>query len=264
MSLRDLFAEVFFSLNSAKVRSALTILGIVVGIASVILMVAIGQGSQQSIQTSVQQSGSNLLQVMPNFGGPGGGGGGVRGAAGSQLTLTNADAAAVQGLQDVTAVSPEANSNFQIVAPPNNTNTTVVGATPTYTTVHSLNMSTGNFITGNDQLANSSVAVLGPTTATDLFGTTDPVGKTIRISGQDFKVIGVAVAKGGTGFNNPDDQVYVPLSTMQHQLSGSSYLNRIAVSASSADTMATVESEINDAAAVAPQDLELEATPTSR
>ena len=91
MSLRDLLAETFFSLNSNKVRSALTILGIVVGIASVILMVAIGQGSQQSIQQSIEQSGSNLLQVMPNFGGFGGGGQ-VRGQAGSQQTLTIADA----------------------------------------------------------------------------------------------------------------------------------------------------------------------------
>ncbi len=244
MSLRDLFAEVFFSLNSSKVRSALTILGIVVGIASVILMVAIGQGSQQSITTSVQQSGSNLLQVMPNFGGFGGGGGQVRGAAGSQQTLTNADAEAIKTVQDVSAVSPESNSNFQIVAPPNNTNTTVVGATPTYTTVHSLSISSGNFITANDQLANSSVAVLGPTTASDLFGTADPLGKTVRINGQNFKVIGVTVAKGGSGFNNPDDQVYVPLSTMQHQLTGSNYLNRIAVSASSADAMSSVQSAI--------------------
>jgi putative ABC transport system permease protein len=245
MSVRDLFAEVFFSLNSSKVRSALTILGIVVGIASVILMVAIGQGSQQSITSSVQQSGSNLLQVMPNFGGPGGGGGGqVRGAAGSQQTLTNADADAIKGVQDVSAVSPESSSNFQIVAPPNNTNTTVIGAIPTYTTVHSVQMSSGNFITANDQLANSSVAVLGPTTASDLFGTADPVGRTIRINGQNFKVIGMTVAKGGSGFNNPDDQVYVPLSTMQHQLRGSSYLNRIAVSASSSDAMATVQSDI--------------------
>jgi putative ABC transport system permease protein len=244
MSLRDLFAEVFLSLNSSKVRSALTILGIVVGIASVILMVAIGQGSQQSITNSVQQSGSNLLQVMPNFGGPGGGGGQVRGAAGSQQTLTNADAEAIKGVQDVSAVSPESSSNFQIVAPPNNTNTTVIGAIPAYTTVHSVQMSSGNFITANDELANSSVAVLGPTTASDLFGTVDPVGKTIRINGQNFKVIGVTVAKGGSGFNNPDDQVYVPLSTMQHQLTGSSYLNRIAVSASSSDAMTTVQSDI--------------------
>jgi putative ABC transport system permease protein len=244
MSLRDLFAEVFLSLSSSKVRSALTILGIVVGIASVILMVAIGQGSQQSITNSVQQSGSNLLQVMPNFGGPGGGGGQVRGAAGSQQTLTNADAEAIKSVQDVSAVSPESSSNFQIVAPPNNTNTTVIGSIPAYTTVHSVQMSSGNFITANDELANSAVAVLGPTTASDLFGTVDPVGKTIRINGQNFKVIGVTVAKGGSGFNNPDDQVYVPLSTMQHQLTGSSYLNRIAVSASSSDAMTTVQSDI--------------------
>jgi putative ABC transport system permease protein len=202
VSVRDLIAETFFSLSSNKVRSALTILGIVVGIASVILMVAIGQGSQASIQQSIEQSGSNLLQIMPNFGDRGGGGGEVRGQAGSQQTLTMEDATAIAAVQDVAAVSPESNSNYQIVAPPNNTNTSVIGATPAYTTVHSLQMQSGTFITANDQRSSASVAVLGPTTATDLFGEgVDPIGKTVRINGQNFRVIGVPVSKGGSGLH---------------------------------------------------------------
>jgi len=244
MRLDDVIEETAFSVSSNKVRSALTILGIVVGIASVIVMVAIGQGAQASITNSIAEAGSNLVMVMPGFGG---GGGGVRGARGSALSLTEADAAAISSqVIGVAAVSQERSSRQQVVAGANNTNTSIMGATPAYEGVHSVQVAEGAFITPDNVASVARVAVLGPTTRDDLFGVgaANVIGQRVRINGIDFRVVGVTVSKGGTGFNNQDDQIYVPLTSQQQLLVGDTHLSQISVQAATANDIASVEQQI--------------------
>jgi len=243
MRLDDVLEETAFSVSSNKVRSALTILGIVVGIASVIVMVAIGQGAQASITNSINQAGSNLIMVMPGFGG---GGGAVRGARGSALSLTEEDAQAIQSqVQGVSAVSEERSTREQVIAGANNTNTQIMGATPAYATVHKVEVAQGQFIQPDNVASVARVAVLGPTTRDDLFGTdANAVGKRVRINGIDFLVIGVTVSKGGSGFNNQDDMIYAPLTSVQQLLVGDSHLSEISVEADSANDITSVEQQI--------------------
>ena len=244
MRASDIVEETAFSVSSNKVRSALTILGIVVGIASVIVMVAIGQGAQASITNSIAQAGSNLVMVMPGFGAAGGA---VRGARGSALSLTEADAAAIQAqVTGVSAVSEERSAREQVVAGANNTNTSIMGATPAYATVHSVQIDQGQFIQPDSVASVARVAVLGPTTRDDLFGVgaTDAIGQRIRINGIDFRVIGVTVSKGGSGFNNTDDTIYVPLTAVQQLLVGDTHLSEISVQAATANDITSVETQI--------------------
>jgi putative ABC transport system permease protein len=241
----DVAEETAFSVSSNKVRSALTILGIVVGIASVIVMVAIGQGAQASITSSIAAAGSNLIMVMPGFGA---GGGAVRGARGGALSLTEQDAQAISSeVNGVAAVSEERSTRSQVIAGANNTNTSIMGATPAYESVHNIQIAEGSFITPDNVQSIARVAVLGPTTRDDLFGTdADAIGKRIRINGIDFRVVGVTVSKGGSGFNNQDDIVIVPLSAVQQLLVGDTHLSQISVEAANANDIATVESSITD------------------
>jgi putative ABC transport system permease protein len=243
MRLDDVVEETAFSVSSNKVRSALTILGIVVGIASVIVMVAIGQGAQASITNSIAQAGSNLIMVMPGFGG---GAGAVRGARGAALSLTEGDAAAITSqVTGVAGVSEERSSRQQVIAGANNTNTSIMGATPVYESVHSIQIAEGSFITPDNVASVARVAVLGPTTRDDLFGVgADAIGKRVRINGIDFRVVGVTVAKGGSGFNNQDDVVIVPLTAIQQLLVGDTHLSQISVQASSANDISSVEQQI--------------------
>jgi putative ABC transport system permease protein len=171
----------------------------------------------------------------------------VQGGAGSATTLTLADAAAISTsstVTDVTAVSPEYSKRAQVTAGGNNTNTSITGVEAIYSTIHKVSVSEGVFISDSDNNRQAKVAVLGPTTVTNLFGTADPIGQSIRISGKAFKVIGVTVSKGGTGFGNADDVIYVPLSTAQEVLFGSTSLSSIAVEAKSSDVMNAAEDEV--------------------
>src|SRR6185503_16413018 len=137
-------------------------------------------------------------------------------------TLTGDDASAItKNVSLIKAISPELSRRLQVTAKGTNTNTQVTGAVSDYLTVHNVQIDQGVFISQQQNTNLSKVAVLGPTARDDLFGEgADALGQTIKISGQEFKVIGITVSKGGTGFNNPDDAIYVPLSTMQHFLAG--------------------------------------------
>lgn len=242
MKTSDLFAETYSALTANKVRTGLTILGIVIGIASVIAMVSIGQGAQGSIQASIQGLGSNLLTVTP--GAQQQGRGFVSTGRGAAQTVKNGDADAIAQLAGVAAISPELQSRMQITSQVgNNTNSSVVGVTQDYETVHNVQIDQGAFLTQSNNDSMSKVAVLGPTTATDLFGdnVADAMGKNIRINKINFKVIGVLAAKGGSGFSNQDDIVLVPLSTMQKILTGDEYLSTIAISVASKDQMTDVQ-----------------------
>ncbi|MBI2515119.1 ABC transporter permease [Candidatus Wolfebacteria bacterium] len=240
MKLADILQETYTALSSNKVRSGLTILGIVIGIGSVIAMVSIGQGASGQIQSSIEGLGSNLLTILPGVIQPGRGI--VSSGRGAAQTLKNEDIDVLQGIEGVAYVSPEVQRRFQIVSPAGtNTNSTVIGATPEYEAVRNVVAANGSFIAESHIRSMGRVAVLGPTVAQDLFADSDPVAKTIRINKINFKVIGVLQSKGSAGFFNPDDTVFVPLTTMQKILAGVDFLSTIAVSVENKDLMPQVQ-----------------------
>lgn len=243
MEYKELLFEAIGTLRVNKMRTGLAVLGIVIGIGSVITLISLGQGSQQQITNQIQSLGANLLTVSPQ----GSQTGPVRNAAGGGTTLTLDDAKAITLLNtgSIAKVSPESSGRSQVVAGKNNTNTTVTGVTEIYSEAHKLEISSGNFITNLDNDSMTKVAVLGPTTATDLFGEgSDPIGQSIRVNGQDLRVVGITKSKGGSGFNNPDDAIYVPLSTALRIVFGRTYLSSIAVEASIADKMVKAQDDI--------------------
>ena len=240
--LKDLIQEVLWSLMGNKVRSGLTILGIVIGIASVITMVGIGQGSKKSIETQIESIGSNLIMIMPGSQSVGG----VRQGSGSAQTLTEDDITVLkEKVSGIKAIAPTVTGSYQITAKANNTNTQVIGTTPDYTLVKNVTVESGSFFTENQVRSSAKVAVIGPDTRDDLFGEdTNPIGQTIRINKVIFQVIGVTKAKGGSGFNNQDDIIYVPMKTSQNYLAGNNYISNINITVNSQDEMTVAEEEI--------------------
>ncbi len=247
MKISDVLQETYTALSSNKARSGLTILGIVIGIGSVVALISIGQGASGSIQSRIQSIGSNLVLVMPGFQ-RGAGAGPVSTGRGSATTLKQEDANAIQ--KEITlakAVAPEISRRYQIVAKGKNTNTQVVGTVAAYPEVRNIQIDTGSFISEQNVRSLSKVAVLGPTTRDDLFGEgSTPIGQTIRINKVDFRVIGITKAKGGSGFTNQDDMIFVPLSTAQRFLAGDTYVTAISVEASSPDVMTTIQQQITN------------------
>lgn len=244
MDYLELFTESIRTLTTNKLRTGLATLGIVIGIGSVIALVSLGQSTQQAIQSQIQSLGANLLTVIPGSQSSGA----VRGAAGGAQTLTLEDAQAIMNsgqVNTVNLVSPEVSRRTQITTGSNNTNTQVIGAVNNYMSVHKVSMASGNFISDQDNASMAKVAVLGPQVVSDLFTDgTDPIGKSIRINGQTFIVVGTTVSKGGTGFQNQDDVIYVPLSTAQKQLFGINYLSSISLEAKSADVMTDAQNQV--------------------
>jgi putative ABC transport system permease protein len=247
MKLYRLLIEALDSLNANKMRSMLTVLGIVIGVAAVIAMLSIGRGAQSSITAQIESIGTNLVYVSPGSTSQSG----VQSASGSAGTLTVDDAEALADLPEVVAVASETNSFVQVVYQSQNLNTRLVGVTPGYETVSSLTLEDGEFITESDQNARSLVVVLGSAVAENLFGgTAGVVGQKVRLNGQPYKVIGVLASKGGTGFMNQDDQVFIPLSTALNRLvggsrfRGSSVISQITVKASSAKVVDQVVSDV--------------------
>jgi putative ABC transport system permease protein len=243
MSFSDLLKESLRSLLSNKLRSGLTILGIIIGITAVIAMLSIGEGAKRQLAQSIESLGSNMLTVFPGIIQPGRGI--VSAGRGTAQSLKMKDVEVIKKIEGVKAVSPEISRRFQIVSSSGkNTNSLVLGVTPDYLTVRNAKIQSGKFFQENDL---NRVAVLGPTVAEDLFGEEDPVGKTIRINKVNFKVIGVLESKGSLGFMNPDEVVLVPLLVMQKILTGSEYLSQIAVQAESSDLIESLKEEITQA-----------------
>ena len=244
MEISELFLESLSTLSLNKMRTGLAILGIIIGIGSVIALVSLGQSTQAAVQSQIQSLGANLLTVQPGAQRSGA----VRGAAGGGTTLTNDDAAAIASsplVDAVQTVSPELSRRAQITTGAANTNTEVVGATPAYTQVHKIDIANGNFISERDVNGATKVAVVGPQVVSDLFGAnTTPLGQSIRIQNQSFTIIGITQSKGGTGFFNQDDIVYVPLSTAQKVLFGVDYLSSIALEAKSSSLMTQAENQV--------------------
>ncbi len=239
----DLLKETMWSLMGNKVRSGLTILGIVIGIASVITMVSIGQGAQKTISQSIESIGSNLIIVRPGEQRSGG----ISSGGGSGQSLTLEDATAIkEQLQEIKAVAPEISRRYQITAKGTNTNTSVVGTNADYLIARNIKVGSGSFFSDQQIKSSAKVAVIGPTTRDDLFGIdADPVGQYIRLKNMEFMVIGMTEAKGGSGMSNSDDAVYVPITSAQHYLAGGDSVSMISVAVTEQNYMASVQESIN-------------------
>ena len=248
MRNRDLIDETYAALSANKVRSSLTVLGIVIGIASVIALVAIGQGATASIQTSIQSIGSNLIEVMP--GASRQIGFGTSGGRGTARSLTIADENAIAQIANVAAVSGELSSRYQVAAAGANTNTTVDGVDGAYATIRNLSMDQGSFITDSQSTSLAKVAVVGPTVVTDIFGATavasDAIGQNVRINNIQFTIIGVTKSKGASGIGNTDTSVFIPLGTAMQYFAGNGnqYLSTIDIQATDQSTMTQVQNDV--------------------
>ena len=245
----DLIEETYVALSANKARSGLTMLGIVIGIASVIALMAVGSGATSSITSSISSIGSNLLMVSPgatkNYGF------GAMSARGSAKTLTVDDAEAiVSDISNVAGMTMVVSSRAQVTTTSANTNTTITGTDSAYPSVRNVTIDTGDFISDANVASYAKVAVIGPTVLTDLFGdeavATDAIGQTIRISSTQYIIIGVTKTKGSSGSSNSDDIIYIPYTTAQRYISGNKYLSQINVSAASSDSMTQVETDISD------------------
>jgi putative ABC transport system permease protein len=255
MPFYETLRTAFVATAANKLRAALTILGILVGVAAVIGMVSVGEGAQASIASTLQGLGTNLVLVSPG----GVSAGLVRGAGGSATTLTLEDVAALQAsgaVPDAAAIEPELTSRAQAIVGGSNTNTTVTGTTPAYLTVRNWAIADGAFFTASDVSSASSVAVIGATTAANLFNGGEPVGQYVNLNfasgGRNspvrtvrLLVVGVFAAKGTAGgFFNQDDQVVVPVTTAAQRIFGRSNVSTIAISATGQGSMANAQVEV--------------------
>ena len=221
MSWLETVRTAYEAIRVRRMRSALTMLGILIGIAAVMLTVGLGQGAQKQVTDQINKLGSNLLIVTP---GSATSAAGVRGGFGTATTLTVDDAALLADLgvcPDVAAVAPTSQTSTALVAGSATWTANVVGTTPDWPSVRARSVAQGRFFTAADVLAENAVAVLGSTTATQLFGTASPVGQSVGVKGQSFTVIGLLDTEGSTVGGDQDDVVVVPVSTYAARVSTS-------------------------------------------
>jgi len=233
------------SLPANKLRSGLTMLGIIIGVGAVIALVAAGAGAKAQVTEQFESLGSNLLTISAR----GAMFRGIGQSAPSSAALTGDDVDAIVSLsQTVSGIAPQYETSGQVAFGSNNTQTGVLGVTPSYQWISNWTVDKGRFIQSTDVDSMAKVAVLGATTAEDLFGSAvrNPIGKTIKINRQNYKVIGILVAKGSSGMSSQDDMVYVPLSTAQIKFggAGTSSLTSISVQVVSDDKMDLAEAEL--------------------
>ncbi|HZS00734.1 MAG TPA: ABC transporter permease [Chloroflexota bacterium] len=221
MSLRECIRVSLRALGANKLRALLTMLGIIIGVAAVIALMAMGRGAQAAITQQIQSLGTNVLFVRPGASTQSG----VRQSSGSQQTLTLEDGTALaEQVPAVKAVAPELNGNVQLVANGQNWSTRVIGTSASYPEVRNAKTARGQFFTREQEDNRASVIVLGQTVVTNLFPGQDPIGQSVRVSmggrpGVMFRVIGVMESKGGSGFGNQDDQAFVPVTSFATRLS---------------------------------------------
>ena len=231
-------------LKANKLRSLLTMLGIIIGVGAVIALVSIGLGVQQKVQNSIASLGSNLLVVMP---GASSSPGSVRSAAGSRITLTNQDAKAIaKEINGITYVVPSVSASYQLIYANQNWNSKVEGTTTDFLALRDFKLAAGAFFTNKDENTRARVAVLGQTVVTNLFANIDPIGKTIRIGKAPFRVVGVLAEKGQSSMGqDQDDVVLIPLTTAQERLVGITYLNSISIQAENEQVIDKVQEDVS-------------------
>ena len=232
----------FTALYANKLRSLLTMLGIIIGVGAVIAMVSVGMGVRSNVQESIASLGSNMLIVSPgssNRGGP-------RGAAGSMQTLKYEAARVIQSkIRNIDFVSPSVSGSYQIVNGNQNWNSSVQGVTPEYMDIKSLVVESGSFISTDNMNKRDRVAVIGTTVAENLFGSENPVGRNIRVNNQPFRVIGLLESKGQSSMGqDQDDVVIIPLTTAQERMLGITYVQSISVQVKDALYMDQVQEDI--------------------
>ncbi|MFZ4109118.1 MAG: ABC transporter permease [Polymorphobacter sp.] len=242
--IATMLAEAWSALIANRLRSVLTMLGMIIGVAAVILMLAIGGGVQKQVSESIAGLGSNLLIVTAGSGrsGP------LSGGAGSGATLRIDDAGRIAEIDNVVAAAPSTNVPAQVVAGPVNWATQVTGSVPAYFLVNEWTVGDGRTFTEREERAGARVAVLGQTVADKLFGASDPLGQTIRAKGVSLRVIGIMEKRGqGFGGQDRDDVIIVPLTTALRLLQGNAFrrsIRSISVSVASADALDQVERDI--------------------
>jgi putative ABC transport system permease protein len=242
----NIFETIRFALRAItanKLRSGLTVLGILIGVAAVILLVAVGNGSAQAVQRQIESLGTNTLTVTA------GAGGGARGAASTQNTALNMDLVPALSNKDdaphVKSVSPVVTgSQSATYEGTDHTIPQFVGTYPGYVAAANFKIAKGSLFTAADVTDSRKVVVIGSTVAEELFGNVDPLSKQITVAGKLFTVVGVLAAKGGSGFNDPNDVAMAPVSAVQESLTGYGSLNQLLVQATSPDAVGAAQAEI--------------------
>jgi putative ABC transport system permease protein len=227
-------------------RSALTALGVVIGVAAVVMMTSVGLGAQKRVEQALSGLGTNMLVIRS---GGGRGPGRVRGEAGSGVSLTSRDAEAIRELDGVRAVSPAVTGGAQLVAEGTNWRSRVEGVTPDYMIARDLELTSGQMFDEQSAETGRKVAVLGPTVVTELYGEgADPVGQRLRIGPVPFTIVGVLASKGQTGFQDQDDIVLVPLDAARSRIVGrglsGDQVNQVYVKAVDEDALFTLENDV--------------------
>ena len=230
------------ALRRNKMRSMLTALGIIIGVASVVAMVAVGNGAQARITSQVSALGQNLLTVFAGSRKSGG----VNSGLGSASALTLADADAIsREVTDVVAISPEASTTAQAIANGRNWSTTVAGESPDYLKIRDWKLASGSMFADREVRGAAKVAVIGSKTANELFGPLNPVGQTVRVGNIPFVIIGLLESKGaGMGGQNQDDRIIIPYTTAMKRITGEKYLRSINVQIGRADRMEIAQQQI--------------------
>ena len=241
MKLLIIISEAFRALQLNRLRTGL---GMIIGVAAVVLMLSIGQGAQINISNTIASMGSHLLIVVPGATSSGG----LRFGSGSVKTLTAGDAQAIAELSSVEATAPVVSGIAQFNYGANNWSTTITGVTPDYFSVSNWEIESGSIFSEADLRSNTRVAVLGKVAAENLFGMEDPIGRILRIANRPFLVVSVLVAKGQSlSGRDQDDNVFIPLTTAQRQVLGNQFpgsINYMLVQGTSADMMEEAEAEI--------------------
>ncbi|WP_094606090.1 Macrolide export ATP-binding/permease protein MacB [Sporomusa silvacetica DSM 10669] len=240
--LKESIAIALRALLANKLRSILTMLGIIIGVGAVISMVSIGMGVRDKVQNSIASLGSNMLIVSPGAASSQG----VRSASGSSITLSLEDAEYIKKMvQGIDYVAPAVSKQYQVIAGNQNWTTTVYGITPEYMAIKSLTVGSGSFVSQQDINSRNRVAVLGATVAENLFGELNPTGQNIRINNTPYQIIGILDSKGqSTMGQDQDDIVLVPLTTAQERLLGITYLNSISIQVTKLEGMDQAQEQI--------------------
>ncbi|MCC2669861.1 MAG: ABC-type antimicrobial peptide transport system,permease component [Armatimonadetes bacterium] len=241
LSAAEAFRIALQGLGANKLRAFLTMLGIIIGVASVIVMVALGQGVAQATQQSIQKLGTNVLTVMPNRQMRGG----VSQGLGSAQSLKLEDLEAVlRESPSVRSISAEYGSSGQVKYENQNTRTNIQGALPEYFGIRNLPISRGRAFTKDEVRRKARVAVLGDSVRETLFGGISPLGKFVKVNGQSFQVVGVVARRGAGGFRSPDDQITIPVTTAMRRVFGVDYLSSMTIQAVTAGQMGDAQEEV--------------------
>ena len=233
MSVVELLRLALSRLRTSRLRAALTMLGVIIGVASVVALVGVGQGTTANITSRLSALGTNLLTISP-----------ARQSSSSTTTLTLDDADAIAKVDGVAAVAPEVSTSATVTRGTTTSTTTIVGTTAAYASVRAYDMWQGTFLTAPAVDLGLRVAVLGATTADDLGITAGDLGSNVEIAGIPFQVVGIMQPKGGSGFQDPDDEVVVPVATVQKYFVGGDSVRTIGVSTTDAANQDTVTADV--------------------